>query len=187
MSTRLEGEIDAKLARSTPLRLLSSTLPLPKQLGDVLQQLNLPKPVKCRQVAERFRPRSMSPGSAWRRTTKSSRLVLEYRHVSLETQIDLTSILCPPSSGDRPAAHDLRSDGHSYWSSLVSEPEPAKTSRSAPNPGREIRAAFTAEPGHVLFLPLPTLLAEIELRLLGSFFGRSAARGSLQSSATTFG
>ena len=136
----------------------------PKQLGDVLfNKLNLPKPVKS------GKGKTISTAvdvlEALALTHDAPRMVLEYRQLSKlkSTYVDALPALLDPDSGRLHTTFDQTGTATGRLSSANPNLQniPIRTEL-----GREIRAAFTAEPGHVL---LAADYSQIELRLLAHF------------------
>jgi DNA polymerase I len=164
MSTRLQREVDAKAREIWDLCGLEFNINSPKQLGDVLfNRLNLPKPVKYGKgktistavdVLENLATEHAAP-----------RLVLEYRQLSKlkSTYVDALPTLISPVTGRLHTTFDPTGTATGRLSSANPNLQniPIRTEL-----GREIRAAFTAEPGHVL---LAADYSQIELRLLAHF------------------
>ncbi len=136
----------------------------PKQLGDVLfNKMNLPKPVKYGKgkmistavdVLEELSEEHEVP-----------RLVLEYRQLSKlkSTYVDALPLLLNPASNRLHTTFNQTGTATGRLSSTNPNLQniPIRTEM-----GREIRAAFIAEPGNVL---LSADYSQIELRLLAHF------------------
>ena len=164
MSTRLQCEVDAKAREIWDLCGIEFNINSPKQLGDVLfNRLNLPKPVKYGKgktistavdVLENLATDHAAP-----------RLVLEYRQLSKlkSTYVDALPTLISPVTGRLHTTFDPTGTATGRLSSANPNLQniPIRTEL-----GREIRAAFTAEPGHLL---LAADYSQIELRLLAHF------------------
>ena len=114
---------------------------------------------------------------AWRPTHDVPRLVLEYRQLSKlkSTYVDALPALLNPCTGRLHTTFDQTGTATGRLSSANPNLQniPIRTEL-----GREIRAAFTAEPGHVL---LAADYSQIELRLLAHFSDRPAAGRGLPS------
>ena len=164
MSARLEQEIDAKAKEIYECCGSEFNVNSPKQLGDVLfNKLNLPKPVKY------GKGKTISTAvdvlEALALTHDAPRMVLEYRQLSKlkSTYVDALPALLDPDSGRLHTTFDQTGTATGRLSSANPNLQniPIRTEL-----GREIRAAFTAEPGHVL---LAADYSQIELRLLAHF------------------
>jgi len=164
MSSRLEREVEAKAKEIYSHCNLEFNINSPKQLGDVLfNKLNLPKPVKYGKgkmistavdVLENLAADHEVP-----------RLVLEYRQLSKlkSTYVDTLPALLSATTGRLHTTFDQTGTATGRLSSANPNLQniPIRTEL-----GREIRAAFTAEPGCVL---LAADYSQIELRLLAHF------------------
>ena len=164
MSSRLQQEIDAKAKEIYECCGSEFNVNSPKQLGDVLfNKLNLPKPVKY------GKGKTISTAvdvlEALALTHDAPRMVLEYRQLSKlkSTYVDALPALLDPASGRLHTTFDQTGTATGRLSSANPNLQniPIRTEL-----GREIRAAFTAEPGHVL---LAADYSQIELRLLAHF------------------
>jgi len=164
MSSRLTREIGVKARQIHELAGTEFNINSPKQLGDVLfNRLNLPKPMK--QGKGRVISTAADVMEELALTHEVPRLVLEYRQLS---KLKSTYVDALPSMVDK-----ITGRLHTTFSQTV-----AATGRlSSVNPnlqnipirtelGREVRAAFIAEPGYVL---LAADYSQIELRLLAHF------------------
>ncbi len=164
MSFRLTREIGVKARQIHELAGTEFNINSPKQLGDVLfNRLNLPKPMK--QGKGRVISTAADVMEELALTHEVPRLVLEYRQLS---KLKSTYVDALPSMVDKTTGRL-----HTTFSQTV-----AATGRlSSVNPnlqnipirtelGREVRAAFIAEPGYVL---LAADYSQIELRLLAHF------------------
>ena len=164
MSSRLELEIDAK-AREIYQRAGSEfNISSPKQLGDVLfNKLNLPKPVKYGKGKTISTAVDVLEGLAEEHDVP--RLVLEYRQLTKlkSTYVDALPVLLNPASG---RLHTTFGQTGTATGRLSSANPNLQNIPIRTELGREIRAAFTAEPGHVL---LAADYSQIELRLLAHF------------------
>ena len=166
MSTRLEGEIDAKAREIYGHCGFEFNIGSPKQLGDVLfNRLNLPKPVKYGKGKMISTAVDVLEGLA--ATHEVPRLVLEYRQLSKlkSTYVDTLPALLSSTTGRLHTTFDQTGTATGRLSSANPNLQniPIRTEL-----GREIRAAFTVEPGHVL---LAADYSQIELRLLAHFSG----------------
>jgi DNA polymerase-1 len=164
MSARLEQEIDAKAKEIYECCGTEFNVNSPKQLGDVLfNKLNLPKPVKY------GKGKTISTAvdvlEALALTHDAPRMVLEYRQLSKlkSTYVDALPALLDSDSGRLHTTFDQTGTATGRLSSANPNLQniPIRTEL-----GREIRAAFTAEPGYVL---LAADYSQIELRLLAHF------------------
>jgi len=164
MSSRLAREIGVKARQIHELAGTEFNINSPKQLGDVLfNRLNLPKPMK--QGKGKVISTAVDVLEELALTHEVPRLVLEYRQLS---KLKSTYVDALPSMVDKTTRRL-----HTTFSQTV-----AATGRlSSVNPnlqnipirtelGREVRAAFIAEPGYVL---LAADYSQIELRLLAHF------------------
>jgi DNA polymerase I len=164
LSVHLEKECDAK-AREIHLKAGHEfNVNSPKQLGDVLfNKLNLPKPVKYGKgkmistavdVLEELSEAHEVPA-----------LVLKYRELSKlkSTYVDALPALLDPSTKRLHTTFNQTGTTTGRLSSVNPNLQniPIRTEL-----GREIRAAFIAEPGHVL---VAADYSQIELRLLAHF------------------
>ncbi len=164
MSTRLEREIDAKAREIYDCCGQEFNINSPRQLGDVLfNRLNLPKPVKYGKGKTVSTAVDVLEGLAAEH--QAPRLVLEYRQLSKlkSTYVDTLPALLSPSTGRLHTTFDQTGTATGRLSSANPNLQniPIRT-----EVGREIRAAFTVEPGHVL---LAADYSQIELRLLAHF------------------
>jgi DNA polymerase-1 len=164
MSKRLEREIDVKAKEIYECCGSEFNINSPKQLGDVLfNKLNLPKPVKYGKgktistavdVLEELAASHQAP-----------KLVLEYRQLSKlkSTYVDALPALLNHTSGRLHTTFDQTGTATGRLSSANPNLQniPIRT-----EVGREIRAAFTAAPGHLL---LAADYSQIELRLLAHY------------------
>src|SRR5258708_1128757 len=164
MSSRLTREIAVKAREIHALAGSEFNINSPKQLGDVLfNKLNLPKPMKYGKGRVISTAADVMEELAL--THEVPRLVLDYRQLS---KLKSTYVDALPSMVDKTTRRL-----HTTFSQTV-----AATGRlSSVNPnlqnipirtelGREVRAAFIAEPGYVL---LAADYSQIELRLLAHF------------------
>jgi DNA polymerase-1 len=164
MSSRMESEIDAKASEIYQCCGVEFNINSPKQLGDVLfNQLNLPKPVKY------GKGRTISTAvdvlESLADSHSAPRLVLEYRQLSKlkSTYVDALPAMLNPASG---RLHTTFGQTGTATGRLSSANPNLQNIPIRTELGREIRAAFTAEPGHVL---LAADYSQIELRLLAHF------------------
>ena len=164
MSSRLQREIDAKAKEIYECCGSEFNVNSPKQLGDVLfNKLNLPKPVKYGKGKTISTAVDVLESLAL--THDAPRMVLEYRQLSKlkSTYVDALPALLDHSSGRLHTTFDQTGTATGRLSSANPNLQniPIRTEL-----GREIRAAFTAERGHVL---LAADYSQIELRLLAHF------------------
>jgi DNA polymerase-1 len=164
MSTRLEREIDAKAREIYAECGAEFNINSPRQLGDVLfNRLNLPKPVKYGKGKTISTAVDVLEGLA--ADHAAPRMVLEYRQLSKlkSTYVDTLPALLKPATGRLHTTFDQTGTATGRLSSANPNLQniPVRT-----EVGREIRAAFIAEPGHVL---LAADYSQIELRLLAHF------------------
>jgi DNA polymerase-1 len=164
LSVRLDKECDAKAREIHQKAGEEFNINSPKKLGEVLfNKLNLPKPVKygkgktvstAADVLEELAEEHEVP-----------RLVLEYRQLSKlkSTYVDALPVLLNPETRRLHTTFNQTGTATGRLSSVNPNLQniPIRTEL-----GREIRAAFIAEPGHVL---LSADYSQIELRLLAHF------------------
>jgi DNA polymerase-1 len=164
MSSRLEHEIDAKAKEIYQRSGSEFNISSPKQLGDVLfNKLNLPKPVKYGKGKTISTAVDVLEGLAEEHDVP--RFVLEYRQLTKlkSTYVDALPALLNPASG---RLHTTFGQTGTATGRLSSANPNLQNIPIRTELGREIRAAFTAEPGHVL---LAADYSQIELRLLAHF------------------
>jgi len=164
MSSRLEREIDAKAKEIYQHAACEFNISSPKQLGDVLfNKLNLPKPVKYGKGKTISTAVDVLEGLAAEHDVP--RLVLEYRQLTKlkSTYVDALPALLNPASG---RLHTTFGQTGTATGRLSSANPNLQNIPIRTELGREIRAAFTAESGHVL---LAADYSQIELRLLAHF------------------
>lgn len=164
MSARLEREIDAKAKEIYECCGQEFNISSPKQLGDVLfNKLNLPKPVKY------GKGKTISTAvdvlEALAASHEAPKLVLEYRQLTKlkSTYVDALPALLSPVTG---RLHTTFGQTGTATGRLSSANPNLQNIPIRTELGREIRAAFTVEPGHVL---LAADYSQIELRLLAHF------------------
>jgi DNA polymerase-1 len=164
MSVELEREIASKAKQIYEDAGMEFNVGSPKQLGDVLfNRMNLPKPVKY------GKGRTISTAvdvlEELAENHPIARMVLDYRQVTKlkSTYVDALPALINPATqrlhttfGQTGTATGRLSSANPNLQNI-----PIRTEL-----GRGIRAAFTAEPGHVL---LTADYSQIELRLLAHF------------------
>src|SRR5690242_21564618 len=164
MSARLEKEIDAKAKEIYDCCGSEFNINSPKQLGDVLfNKLNLPKPVKYGKGKTISTAVDVLESLA--EDHKAPKLVLEFRQLSKlkSTYVDALPVLLSQTTGRLHTTFDQTGTATGRLSSANPNLQniPIRT-----EVGREIRAAFTAEPGCVL---LAADYSQIELRLLAHY------------------
>jgi DNA polymerase I len=164
MSSRLEHEVETKAREIYRHCEFEFNINSPKQLGDVLfNKLNLPKPVKYGKGKTISTAVDVLESLA--ADHEVPRLVLEYRQLSKlkSTYVDTLPALLSATTGRLHTTFEQTGTATGRLSSANPNLQniPIRTEL-----GREIRAAFTAEPGHVL---LAADYSQIELRLLAHF------------------
>jgi len=164
MSERLVGEIEAKAKEIWQCCGQEFNINSPKQLGDVLfNKLNLPKPVKYGKGRTISTAVDVLEGLAAEH--QAPKLVLEYRQLSKlkSTYVDALPALLNSATGRLHTTFDQTGTATGRLSSANPNLQniPIRTEL-----GREIRAAFTAAPGHLL---LAADYSQIELRLLAHY------------------
>jgi DNA polymerase I len=164
MSTELERESSAKAKEIHELAGTEFNIGSPKQLGDILfNRLNLPKPVKY------GKGRTISTAVDVLETLAEehpiARKVLDYRQLTKlkSTYVDTLPALINPSTG---RLHTTFYQAGTATGRLSSANPNLQNIPIRTELGRGIRAAFIAEPGHVL---LTADYSQIELRLLAHF------------------
>jgi DNA polymerase I len=164
MSTELEREIAAKAKEIYEVAGMEFNVGSPKQLGDVLfQRMNLPKPVKY------GKGRTVSTAvdvlEELAENHPIARMVLDYRQLTKlkSTYVDALPALINPATG---RLHTTFGQTGTATGRLSSANPNLQNIPIRTELGRGIRAAFIAEPGHVL---LTADYSQIELRLLAHF------------------
>ena len=164
MSTELEREIAIQAKEIHELAGSEFNIGSPKQLGDVLfNRLNLPKPVKY------GKGRTISTAVDVLETLAEehpiARKVLDYRQLTKlkSTYVDTLPALINPATG---RLHTTFGQTGTATGRLSSANPNLQNIPIRTELGRGIRAAFIAEPGHVL---LTADYSQIELRLLAHF------------------
>ncbi len=164
MSVKLQREAEAK-ARDIYERCgVEFNINSPKQLGDVLfNKLALPMPVKYGKGKKISTAVDVLEGLA--ADHEVPRLVLEYRQLTKlkSTYVDALPALIRNQSG---RVHTTFGQTGTATGRLSSTNPNLQNIPIRTELGREIRAAFIAEPGHVL---LAADYSQIELRLLAHF------------------
>ena len=164
MSTQLEREIAAKAREIYEAAGMEFNIGSPRQLGDVLfNRMSLPKPVKY------GKGRTISTAVDVLEDLAEShpiaRMVLDYRQLTKlkSTYVDALPALINPVTGRLHTTFGQTGTATGRLSSANPNLQniPIRTAL-----GRGIRAAFIAEPGHVL---LTADYSQIELRLLAHF------------------
>ena len=164
MSSRLVQEIDTKAREIYDCCGQEFNINSPRQLGDVLfNKLNLPKPVKYGKGKTISTAVDVLEGLAVNHDV--ARLVLEFRQLSKlkSTYVDTLPALLNANTGRLHTTFDQTGTATGRLSSANPNLQniPIRTEL-----GREIRAAFTVEPGHVL---MAADYSQIELRLLAHY------------------
>ena len=164
LSKRLQAEIAVKEKQIHELAGTTFNINSPKQLGDVLfNQLNLPRPVKY------GKGKTISTAvdvlEALAASHEVPRRVLEFRQLSKlkSTYVDALPVLLNSCTQRLHTTFQQTGTATGRLSSINPNLQniPIRTEL-----GREIRAAFTAEKGHLL---LAADYSQIELRLLAHF------------------
>ena len=164
MSVELEREIATTAAKIYEAAGMEFNVGSPKQLGDVFfNRLNLPKPVKY------GKGRTISTAvdvlEELAENHPIARMVLDYRQLTKlnSTYVDALPALVNRSTGrlHTTFSHTGTATGRLSSANPNLQNIPIRTEL-----GRGIRAAFIAEPGHVL---LTADYSQIELRLLAHF------------------
>jgi len=164
MSAELEREIAAQAKEIYEAAGMEFNVGSPKQLGDVLfNRMNLPKPVKY------GKGRTISTAvdvlEELAEDHPIARMVLDYRQLTKlkSTYVDALPAMINPATGRLHTTFDQTGTATGRLSSANPNLQniPIRTEL-----GRGIRAAFIAEPGHVL---LTADYSQIELRLLAHF------------------
>ena len=166
MSQRLERDCQAKAQEIYEASGVEFNINSPKQLGDVLfNKLNLPKPFKYGKGKTISTAVDVLEGLAAEHEVP--RLVLDYRQLSKlkSTYVDALPALLNSVTKRLHTTFNMAGSATGRLSSVNPNLQniPIRTEL-----GREIRAAFIAEPGHVL---LAADYSQIELRLLAHFSG----------------
>ena len=164
MSVELEREIGVKAKEIYQVAGMEFNVGSPKQLGDVLfNRMNLPKPVKY------GKGRTISTAvdvlEELAENHPIARMVLDYRQLTKlkSTYVDALPALIDPGTG---RLHTTFGQTGTATGRLSSANPNLQNIPIRTELGRGIRAAFIAEPGHVL---LTADYSQIELRLLAHF------------------
>ncbi len=164
MSSELEREIASKAKEIYEVAGMEFNVGSPKQLGDVLfNRMNLPKPVKY------GKGRTISTAvdvlEELSENHPIARMVLDYRQLTKlkSTYVDALPALINPATG---RLHTTFGQTGTATGRLSSANPNLQNIPIRTQLGRGIRAAFIAEPGHVL---LTADYSQIELRLLAHF------------------
>jgi DNA polymerase-1 len=168
MSVELEREIGTKAKEIFEVAGMEFNVGSPKQLGDVLfNRMNLPKPVKYGKG--RMISTAVDVLEELAENHPIARMVLDYRQLTKlkSTYVDALPILINPATG---RLHTTFGQTGTATGRLSSANPNLQNIPIRTELGRGIRAAFIAEPGHVL---LTADYSQIELRLLAHFSGDS--------------
>ncbi len=168
MSAELESAIATKEKEIHEVAGMEFNVGSPKQLGDVLfNRLNLPKPVKYGKG--RMISTAVDVLEELAESFPIARMVLDYRQLTKlkSTYVDALPALINPASG---RVHTTFGQTGTATGRLSSANPNLQNIPIRTELGRGIRAAFIAEPGHVL---LTADYSQIELRLLAHFSGDS--------------
>jgi DNA polymerase-1 len=166
MSAELEREITTKEKEIHAAAGMEFNVGSPKQLGDVLfNRMNLPKPVKYGKG--RMISTAVDVLEELAENHPIARMVLDYRQLTKlkSTYVDALPALIKPSTG---RLHTTFGQTGTATGRLSSANPNLQNIPIRTELGRGIRAAFIAEPGHVL---LTADYSQIELRLLAHFSG----------------
>lgn len=166
MSAELEKEIATKASEVYEAAGMEFNVGSPKQLGDVLfNRMNLPKPVKYGRG--RMISTAVDVLEELAENHPIARMVLDYRQLTKlkSTYVDALPALIKPSTG---RLHTTFGQAGTATGRLSSANPNLQNIPIRTELGRGIRAAFIAEPGHVL---LTADYSQIELRLLAHFSG----------------
>ncbi len=166
MSTDLEREIATNEKEIHEVAGMEFNVGSPKQLGDVLfNRMNLPKPVKYGKG--RMISTAVDVLEELAENHPIARMVLDYRQLTKlkSTYVDALPALIRPSTG---RVHTTFGQTGTATGRLSSANPNLQNIPIRTELGRGIRAAFIAEPGHVL---LTADYSQIELRLLAHFSG----------------
>lgn len=168
MSVELEREIAKKEKEIHEVAGMEFNVGSPKQLGDVLfNRMNLPKPVKYGKG--RMISTAVDVLEELAENYPIARMVLDYRQLTKlkSTYVDALPALINADTG---RVHTTFGQTGTATGRLSSANPNLQNIPIRTELGRGIRAAFIAEPGHVL---LTADYSQIELRLLAHFSGDS--------------
>jgi DNA polymerase I len=166
MSAELEREIFSKEKEIHEVAGMEFNVGSPKQLGDVLfNRMNLPKPVKYGKG--RMISTAVDVLEELAEDHPIARMVLDYRQLTKlkSTYVDALPALISSTTG---RVHTTFGQTGTATGRLSSANPNLQNIPIRTELGRGIRAAFIAEPGHVL---LTADYSQIELRLLAHFSG----------------
>ncbi len=164
MSTELEREIGVKAKEIYEAAGMEFNIGSPRQLGDVLfNRMNLAKPIKYGKG--RVISTAVDVLETLAEDHPIARMVLDYRQLTKlkSTYVDTLPALINPSTG---RLHTTFGQTGTATGRLSSANPNLQNIPIRTELGRGIRAAFIAEPGHVL---LTADYSQIELRLLAHF------------------
>jgi DNA polymerase I len=164
MSVKLQREVEAKAREIYECCGVEFNISSPKQLGDVLfNKLALPIPVKYGKGKKISTAVDVLEGLA--EAHEVPRMVLEYRQLTKlkSTYVDTLPLLIRSHSG---RVHTTFGQTGTATGRLSSTNPNLQNIPIRTELGREIRAAFIAEPGHVL---MAADYSQIELRLLAHY------------------
>ncbi len=164
MSVELEREISTQAKQIYEAAGMEFNVGSPKQLGDVLfNRMNLPKPVKYGKG--RMISTAVDVLEELAENHPIARMVLDYRQLTKlkSTYVDALPVLINPATG---RLHTTFGQTGTATGRLSSANPNLQNIPIRTELGRGIRAAFIAEPGHVL---LTADYSQIELRLLAHF------------------
>ncbi len=164
MSSDLEREIATQAKKIYEAAGMEFNVGSPKQLGDVLfNRMNLPKPVKYGKG--RMISTAVDVLEELAENHPIARMVLDYRQLTKlkSTYVDALPALINPATG---RLHTTFGQTGTATGRLSSANPNLQNIPIRTELGRGIRAAFIAEPGHVL---LTADYSQIELRLLAHF------------------
>ena len=168
MSVELEREIVVKEKEIHETAGMEFNVGSPKQLGDVLfNRMNLPKPVKYGKG--RMISTAVDVLEELAENHPVARMVLDYRQLTKlkSTYVDALPALINSATG---RVHTTFGQTGTATGRLSSANPNLQNIPIRTELGRGIRAAFIAEPGHVL---ITADYSQIELRLLAHFSGDS--------------